>query len=51
VAAVLFCAPGTVAHTYVHGRAVVSGGRVVTVETERLIEEHNRAARRLVDGD
>lgn len=51
VAAVLFCAPGTVTHTYVHGRAVVSGGRVATVETEALIEEHNRAARRLVDGD
>ena len=51
VAAVLFCAPGTVTHTYVHGRAVVSDGRAVTVETERLIEAHNRAARRLVDGD
>ncbi len=48
VAALVLCGPFFAAHTYVHGRALVSGGRPATVELERLIERHNRAARRLV---
>jgi cytosine/adenosine deaminase-related metal-dependent hydrolase len=51
VAALLFCAPVTVDETWVHGRPVVRAGRPVNVEMEPLVEEHNRAARRLLRGD
>ena len=50
VAAVVFCAPVTVDHTYVHGKAVVSGGVLVTLEAQPLVERHNTAATRLLDG-
>ncbi|NOY55716.1 MAG: 8-oxoguanine deaminase [Actinobacteria bacterium] len=48
VAALLLCAPTTVDHTYVQGRAIVENGRPATVDLELLIEAHNRAARRLL---
>jgi 8-oxoguanine deaminase len=48
VAALLLCATTRAAYTYVHGRPVVSGGRPVNVELEPLIEEHNKAAARLL---
>lgn len=51
VAAVLLCAPVGVDHTYVGGRPVVRDGVAVTVDVEALVVAHNRAARRLVDGD
>ncbi len=51
VAAAVFCSPVTVDYTYVHGRPVVAEGRLVNLELEPLVEAHNRAARRLVDGD
>ena len=51
VAAVVFCAPVRVDYTYVHGRAVVHESRLVTLDVKRLVEKHNRAARRLVRGD
>ena len=41
VAAAVFSAPVTVSNTYVHGRAVVSNGRLVGLEVESLIERHN----------
>jgi 8-oxoguanine deaminase len=50
VAALALCAPVTVDHTYVHGRAVVSAGQMATIDTGRLVEEHNLAARRLLTG-
>ncbi|GMQ85273.1 MAG: 8-oxoguanine deaminase [Acidimicrobiia bacterium] len=50
VAAVLFAAPVTVDHTYVHGRAVVSEGELVGIELPPLLERHNAAARRLLNG-
>ncbi len=50
VAALLLCSPVTVDLSYVHGRAVVRERRPVAVETEALLEEHNRAARRLLRG-
>ena len=50
VAALVFCAPGDAAETWVHGEPVVSSGHPVTVETEPLIERHNAAARRLIQG-
>jgi cytosine/adenosine deaminase-related metal-dependent hydrolase len=48
VAAIVFCSPATVDVNYVHGRAVVRDGRLVTAELPAVIEAHNRAARRLV---
>jgi 8-oxoguanine deaminase len=50
VAAVLFAAPVTVDHTYVHGRPVVRGGELVGVDVPDLVERHNAAARRLLSG-
>jgi len=38
----------TVDVSYVHGRPVVTGGRLTTLEVEHLIERHNAAARDLV---
>jgi cytosine/adenosine deaminase-related metal-dependent hydrolase len=51
VAALLFCAPAKVDHSWVHGRAVVRHGELVGIDEERLVREHNRAARRLVAGE
>jgi 8-oxoguanine deaminase len=48
VAAVVFAAPTTVDHNYVHGRPVVRNGELVGVELPRLIEQHNAAAARLM---
>lgn len=50
VAALILCQPSQVAYNYVHGRAVVSQGRMVNLEIEPLVEAHNRAAQRLVQG-
>jgi 8-oxoguanine deaminase len=49
VAAVLLCAPATAAHTYVHGRAVVRDGRVVTLDLPRVVERHNRLAHDMME--
>lgn len=49
LAALLFCAPVTVDYTYVGGKAVVREGRLATLETAKLVEAHNDAARRLLD--
>jgi len=48
LAAVVFCQPLRVDYTVVGGRVIVREGRMVTVDEERLIEQHNRAARRLL---
>jgi len=47
VGAVLFCAPTNVDHSYVHGKQVVSEGRLLGVELGPVIEEHNGLARTL----
>jgi 8-oxoguanine deaminase len=49
VAALLFAAPATVDHNYVHGRAVVKEGNMTGVELPALIERHNRAASELLN--
>src|SRR5512142_1737129 len=46
VAAIVFCQPARVDYTVVGGRFVVKEGRLVTVDECRLIEQHNRAAKR-----
>jgi 8-oxoguanine deaminase len=51
VAAVVFCAPAKVDVNFVHARAVVRHGHLVTAELPPVIEAHNRAARRLVRGE
>lgn len=48
VAALVFCGPHHVSHSFVNGRQIVRDKRLVTVELERVIENHNSASRRLV---
>ena len=47
VAALVFASPTRVDHTYVHGRAVVSGGELVDVDLDELVHRHTSAALRL----
>jgi cytosine/adenosine deaminase-related metal-dependent hydrolase len=49
VAAIVFAAPATVDHSFVHGRPVVSDGRLVHVDVEQLVRQHNAAAASLLD--
>ncbi len=48
VAAALMCAPTPARHVYVHGRPVITDGSFEG--EERLIAEHNAAAKRLTQG-
>ena len=48
VAAVLFCAPLHVDYTVVGGKFVVKDGQIVTLDLPKLIEDHNRVARKLL---
>jgi cytosine/adenosine deaminase-related metal-dependent hydrolase len=48
VAAVLFCAPQHVDYTVVGGIFVVKDGQIVTLDLPKLIEDHNRVARKLL---
>ena len=49
VAAVVFCSPGRVDHSWVGGLRLVEDGDVVGIEVGALVEEHNRLASNLVD--
>lgn len=49
VSAVIFCQPGRVDYTVVGGRYVVKQGRLVTLDQQKLIEQHNRAAKSLLE--
>jgi cytosine/adenosine deaminase-related metal-dependent hydrolase len=48
VAAVMFCAPQLARHTYVHGRAIVTEGRIATVDMVQVVQAHNRHAAALL---
>jgi len=48
VAALMFCAPASVALSVINGKIVVKDGRLTTVELPLLIETQNRLARKLV---
>jgi 8-oxoguanine deaminase len=48
VAALVFCAPASVALSVINGRIVAREGRLTTVELPLLIETQNRLARKLV---
>ncbi|RPI35128.1 MAG: 8-oxoguanine deaminase [Chloroflexota bacterium] len=50
LAAVLFCAPVLADYTVVGGKFIVKEGRLQTVDVPGLVEGHNRAARRLLNG-
>lgn len=51
VAALVFCTPVQVDNTVVGGKFVVKDGQLVAVDLGKLIEKHNLAARRLVNGE
>ncbi len=51
VAALVLCAPAQVDFNVVHGRPVVEEGRLTGLDLPPLIEQHNRAAARLAQGD
>jgi cytosine/adenosine deaminase-related metal-dependent hydrolase len=48
VAAVIFCAPVRADYTVVGGKFVVKAGELITLDLPRQVEQHNRAARRLM---
>ena len=50
VAAALFCAPQTVDFNIVGGKMVVKDGQLATVDVPRLVQKHNSAAARLLEG-
>ncbi|MGC8880632.1 MAG: 8-oxoguanine deaminase, partial [Anaerolineae bacterium] len=50
VAALVFCQPQRASYTVVHGRMIVKEGVLQTLDLPRLIERHNRAAQRLLQG-
>jgi len=51
LAALLFVAPGRAALSIIHGRVVVRGGHLQTVDLGPLIERHNRLAGQLLRDD
>jgi 8-oxoguanine deaminase len=51
VAALVFCAPVNVAYSVINGRMVVREGQLTTVDLGPLLEQHNRLARALVNGE
>lgn len=50
VAAALLCAPQTVDINIVGGSIIVKDGKLVTIDVPNLVEKHNQAAHRLVNG-
>lgn len=48
VAALVFCAPQKIDFNLVQGKPVVANGQLVRIEQRLLVEQHNRASRRLV---
>ena len=50
VSAVIFCAPVKADYTIIAGKIIVKEGNLLTLDLPRLVERHNQAARRLVDG-
>jgi 8-oxoguanine deaminase len=48
VSAVIFCSPGKSDYTVVGGKYIVKDGELVTLETSKLVTEHNRLAEKLL---
>ena len=51
VAAAVFCAPVAADYVLVGGKMVVKDGKLVNLSLPQLVEQHNRASRRLLAGD
>jgi cytosine/adenosine deaminase-related metal-dependent hydrolase len=51
VGAAVFCQPVKADFTVVGGKFVVKEGQLVTVDEHKLIEQHNRVARRLLEAE
>jgi cytosine/adenosine deaminase-related metal-dependent hydrolase len=49
VAAAIFCQPVRADYTVVGGKFVVREGRLVTLDERKLVEKHNKAAKRLLE--
>ncbi len=49
VAAAVFCHPVRADYTVIGGRFVVRAGQLTTLDERKLVERHNRAARRLLE--
>jgi 8-oxoguanine deaminase len=50
VSALIFCQPVKVDYTVVGGKFIVKQGQLVTVDECKLVEKHNKAANRLLNG-
>jgi cytosine/adenosine deaminase-related metal-dependent hydrolase len=50
VSALIFCAPVRADYTIVAGKMIVRDGNLIKLDLPVLVERHNRAARRLVNG-
>jgi 8-oxoguanine deaminase len=50
VAALLFCAPGRAEHVIINGRSVVKDGALLTLDERLLVQQHNAAAKHLING-
>ena len=50
VATVVFGQPANVDYTVVNGKFIVREGQLVTVDERKLVEKHNKAAKRLLSG-
>jgi 8-oxoguanine deaminase len=50
VSAIVFCSPVKVDFSIVAGKAVVQEGQLANLDLQNLVERHNQAARRLVNG-
>jgi len=48
VSAAIFCHPVRADYTVIGGKFVVRGGELVTVNEQKLVERHNKAAKRLL---
>jgi cytosine/adenosine deaminase-related metal-dependent hydrolase len=50
VAALVFCSPVRADYTIVGGKLIVKEGNLTTLDVPTLVEKHNQASRRLVNG-
>src|SRR5258706_2284928 len=48
VSAIVFGQPVNADYTVVHGKFIVKEGRLVTIDERKLVEKHNKAAKRLL---
>ncbi len=49
-AALVFCAPQRVDLSVINGRVVVEDGQLLTADVNKIIEQHNRISKKLING-